>query len=61
MTFQGSRRTYRSTTREDSPQSDLRKMAQRFLSTQEHHPLDLLSGGDEWAGILAIEEWNQGW
>jgi hypothetical protein len=50
-----------STTREDSPQSDLRKMAQRFFSTQEHHPLDLLSGGDEWAGILAIEEWNQGW
>jgi hypothetical protein len=24
-------------------------------------PLDLLSGGDEWAGILAIEERDQAW
>jgi len=39
----------------------LEKNGAAVLSTQEHHPLDLLSGGDEWAGILAIEEWNQGW
>ena len=38
------------------PQSYLRKMVQRLFSTQEPHPLDLLSGGEERAGILAIEE-----
>jgi hypothetical protein len=33
-----------------------KKLARRFLSTQEGHSLNLLSGNEEWPGILAIEE-----